>query len=427
MILRFDLDGTLIHTEETKYKGIKDGEQDFVPAEIPTFDGAVDFIQALKRDGHRIIILSDSHPRYVPKIVDHYFQVEYLCLADKPNIAKTLTLIQADEELHNTYTSAKEQMMLIGDSILDIQLGRKLKISTAYIQLYSGGQYSDEDGIGDTRAAIKYGPTYIANNYEELLNIITYPKSNLLSLEAVCHGVKTNKAVKFWDYKDRTHQRIVAIRCLARQENGSSDMYSRADLYYQIDNPQRRLADLRKMAKGVENYLENLLSKNKFAWDYITYVSDKSSTIPHNKLKEIFDQIETCLPKIKLLEWNDGITTSLRNEKDYQARQSFIRSNLHVIENPGIVLERKNIIIIDDQLTTGATAFEIRKKLEEKNVGNILIITLFYMTLQVLDDKLCPKCGKPLVIKVNRRKGTKFYSCMPPQYGGNGCGYIENI
>lgn len=51
---------------------------------------------------------------------------------------------------------------------------------------------------------------------------------------------------------------------------------------------------------------------------------------------------------------------------------------------------------------------------------------VLYVTIG-LDDKICPRCGKPLVIKTNRRKGSKFYSCQPPQFGGDGCGYIENI
>ena len=61
------------------------------------------------------------------------------------------------------------------------------------------------------------------------------------------------------------------------------------------------------------------------------------------------------------------------------------------------------------------------------HANNILFITLFYMILEVKDDKICPKCGKPLSIKVNRRNGNKFYSCQPERYGGDGCGYIENI
>jgi hypothetical protein len=73
------------------------------------------------------------------------------------------------------------------------------------------------------------------------------------------------------------------------------------------------------------------------------------------------------------------------------------------------------------------TAFEIRKKLEERSIGNIVFVTLFYMILEVKDDKVCPICGKPLSIKINRKKGTKFYSCQPAQFGGEGCGYIENI
>ena len=64
------------------------------------------------------------------------------------------------------------------------------------------------------------------------------------------------------------HQRIVAFRCLARQENGSCDKFSKADLYYQIDNPQRKNEDLAIMAKGVENYLQELQQINSYKWDY---------------------------------------------------------------------------------------------------------------------------------------------------------------
>lgn len=309
---------------------------------------------------------------------------------------------------------------------MDIQLGRKLKILTAYIRLYSDGKFSEWDGIGDYQTIIKYGPTFITKQYSELIQIIAHPQNFLLSIEASYKDIMTCRAVKFWDFKDKERQRIVAFRCLARQENGSCDQFSRADLYYQTDNPNRSIETLKIMAKGVENYLHGVLSITSYKWDYFTYVSDKSSTTPPNKLKEIFDLINIDIKKIQLFKWNDDITTSLRAEKDYHARQSYIRSNLHVL-NLDTALKGKNIIVLDDQLTTGATAFGIRKKLEEKEVGNILFITLFYMSLQVLDDRICPKCGKPLVIKTNRKSGTKFYSCQPPQYGGSGCGYIENI
>lgn len=425
MVIFIDLDGTLTDTADVRYKNLKDGLADVNLDEIPVFEGSANFISTLKSNGHRVIVLSDSHPRYVRPIVENIFKTEYISLADKPNTAKTLNFIQQDEQINTLYNSDKSQIMIIGDSSLDIQLGRKLKVLTAHIRQYKEGQFAEDDGVGDQRTILKYGPTFVAKNFMELLSIIENPLNGLLSIEAICQGKSTFKSVHFWDYIDRMNNRVVAFRCLARQENGSCDKFSRADLYYQIDNPQRTQETLKQLATGAENYLKGLLSIKSYKRDYITYVSDKASTIPPNKMKEIFDLINVNVPKIKLFSWNEGMTSSLRNERDYHNRQIFIRNNLNIIDNVNI--ERKNVIVFDDQLTTGATAFEIRKKLEEKNVGNILFITLFYMSLLVMDDKLCPRCGKPLVIKVNRRNGTKFYSCQPPQYGGTGCGYIENI
>ena len=426
MIVFVDLDGTLTNTADIRYKDIKDGLKDFDLSDIPLFPKAVEFISTLKSLGHRIIILSDSHPKYVRPIAETFFDTEHIYLADKPNTAKTLSFIQSDKSLYNLYQTNKEQFIIIGDSCLDIQLGRKLKILTAYIRLYSDGKFSECDGIGNYRTIIKYGPTFITKQYSELIQIISNPQDFLLSVEASYKGFTTCRSVKFWDFKDREHNRIVAFRCLARQENGSCDQFSRADLYYQIDNPNRNIETLKVMARGVENYLKGVRSTTSYKWDYFTYVSDKSSTTPPNKLKEIFDLVNIDIEKTQLFKWNDNTATSLRTKKDYHDRQSFIHSNLHLL-NLESKLKGKNVIVLDDQLTTGATAFEIRKKLEEKEVGNILFITLFYMSLPVLDDKICPRCGKPLIIKTNRKSGSKFYSCLPPQYGGTGCGYIENI
>lgn len=277
--------------------------------------------------------------------------------------------------------------------------------------------------ISDERTLIKYGPTFIVKSYIEIIDIINNPSNHLLSLEAIGVGVSTGKAIKFWNNKNR--DRVVAFRCLARQEYGACDKYGKADWYYQIDNPNRSRELLENLAKGVSDYLKKLTNTPSYTWDYITYVSDKATTTPPKKMQEIFELIESSVPKVTLLRWDENMSSSIRSQVNYTDRQSFIREHLHLC--PDISLVGKNIIIIDDQLTTGATAFEIRKKLEEQNVGNIVFVTLFYMILEVKDDKICPRCGQPLSIKINRRKGTKFYSCQPPQYGGSGCGYIENI
>ena len=88
-VVFIDLDGTLTHTSDIRYKEYKDGLKETNPSTIPVFQGAVEFIKNLQQRGHRVIILSDSHPKYVRPIVDYWFKVEYVYLSDKPNTSKT--------------------------------------------------------------------------------------------------------------------------------------------------------------------------------------------------------------------------------------------------------------------------------------------------------------------------------------------------
>ena len=423
-VVFIDLDGTLTHTSDIRYKEYKDGLKETNPSTIPVFQGAVEFIKNLQQSGHRVIILSDSHPKYVRPIVDYWFKVEYVYLSDKPNTSKTLSFINGDNELRELYSN-KNNFFIIGDSALDIQLARKMGIPSILALFYrhDSGEYDSKDMVGDERMLIKYGPTYIAKSYSEISQIISNPSSSLLSIEAIGQGSHSGRALKFWNNKNRT--RVVAFRCLGRQENGTCDKFAKADWYYQIDNPNRTKELLQNLAQGVSDYIQKLTNFPNYTWDYFTYVSDKATTTPPKKMQEIFDLVETSIPKITLFKWNDNMSSSIRSHINYADRQSFIRENLHL--NPEYNLAGKNIKIIADQQTTGATAFEIWKKLEERSIGNIVFVTLFYMILEVKDDKVCPICGKPLSIKINRKKGTKFYSCQPAQFGGEGCGYIENI
>ena len=84
------------------------------------------------------------------------------------------------------------------------------------------------------------------------------------------------------------------------------------------------------------------------------------------------------------------------------------------------------VIIIDDKFTSSATAYEICRQLRNSGTRNILFIALFYLILPV-SNKNCPHCGQPLALKIKKSNGAKFYSCVPPQFRGNGCGYIENL
>ncbi len=421
MVVLIDLDGTLTDTAHEQFKPFKDGIQDIDLTKVPLILGATEFIEVLKAKGHIPIIVSDSHPKYVNKIAEAFFHIQAVSLTDKPNVEKTLNFLQSIESIKNLLID-KDNFIMIGDSWLDIELGRRLNIRTVLTKFYKATSVEIRDGIGDELKPLKMGATFYAKSFEEVSLIIENPKKQLLALEAVFQNESSENMVRFLE--KHSNGNFIAFRCLARQEDGECDRFARADMYYQIDNIERTKEFLSMLAQSITNYLKRVERYPEYHWDYLTYVSDKKTTNPPNKMKEIFDLIEISYPKIKLFEWSDDVVGSLRNQPNYHTRREFIAKYLKTIEN--IELNGKSVIVIDDQFTSSATAFEISHQLRHKGVKNILFVALFYLILPV-ESKNCPSCGKPLKIKINKTKGTKFYSCVPPKFNGSGCGYLENI
>jgi predicted HAD superfamily phosphohydrolase YqeG len=417
MILLIDLDGTLTNTAHPHFKKMKDGLEETVISAIPVFNGAVDFINYQNSIGNSVIIVSDSHPKYVNKIATEIFNSDFIYLADKPNPERTLEYINANPELKKLYAE-RDNFILIGDSFLDVELGRRLNIRTIQTKFYKASEIEERDGIGQDWKPLKMGPTYYVKKYSEINDIIEKPFENLLAVEAAFSGCNSFKAVAFKDYKSQNS--YIAFRCLARQEDGECDKYARADKYYQIDNPNRSLEFLKTLAFGIDSYLAKVESFPEFQWDYLTYVSDKKTTSPPNKMREIFDLVNCSVPKIKLFDWKSDVEGSLRNRPDYKSRKEFINKYLFTIE--GIDLNGKSIIIIDDQFTSSATAQEITAQLRSKGVKNILFVALFYLILPI-HSKMCPRCNNKMKITIRREDGVKFYYCNPK----GGCEFSEKI
>ena len=423
MIVFLDLDGTLTDTAHEKFKPMKDGISETIISDIPIFDGAKDFVNELIRAGHLPIIISDSHPRYVNKIADSIFSISALSLADKPNAIKTLNYIKSREDINSQFLSHPDNFIMVGDSYLDIELGRRLNIKTVFAEFYKSSSIEERDGIGQKWKIISMGPTYHVKSFDALKNVIQYPLENLLALEAIFQNKNSSSAIRI--KSQRANDGINIHRCIARQEQGECDIYSSADKYKCFSNPDRSQDFTKLVSQALTNYLYKISNHiNKYPWDYITYVSDKKTTQPPDKMKSVFDLVKTNFNKATLFYWDENVTGSLRNEPNRNARLKFIEKYLHV--NTDIDIYNKNIIIIDDQMTTSATAEKISSKLRQNGAKNILFIALFHLINQVT-SKACPICKKPLLIKINNKAGNKFYSCVTPKYKGTGCGYIENI
>lgn len=438
MLIILDLDGTIINTVHPSWKPYKDGQQDYPVTQIPLFIGAKEFIASRKHKGDSLVIASDSHPRYVNPIAD-MLGVEALSLADKPNNKKIIEFLDSHPQYKQMV--AEGNCLMVGDTKLDIELGRRIGALTCWILPY---QITDEikderDGVGDEMASKKMGPTFAVKTLTELERIIDSPLDNLYSIESSFAGGKSFKAIRFSDnrYIDGSYS---CIRCLARQEQGACDKYARADKYYLMSNPNRTQDLLQSLANGISTYINQPVIMSQ-GWDYFTYLTDKVSTVPANKMKAIFDLVSTSITKCELLKWSDSTQGSLRNHNLYNERKAFLEQFLTVsipkekvtdlfggeMEQP-ISIQEKNIIVLDDQLTTGATAWHVIHKLKEKGAKNILFIAMFQMVLAVNNnDVICPRCGKPMIMKIRRSDGHRFYSCTPPEYRGDGCGFIIDI
>lgn len=441
MLILIDLDGTLISTVHPTWKPYKDG-LDGYPIEpildrLPVIPGAREFISSRKAKGDNVVVVSDSHFRYVNPICD-LFSADRVSLADKPNVKKLKEYIDARPNYKQDLDSGN--CIVIGDTKLDIEMGRQIGAMTVWFVPYTVTEecLDERDGIGDDRASKKMGPTFAARRFDELEHILDSPLNFLYSVEATFAGSHSIRAIRMNDnrYADGS---FACIRCLARQEQGNCDKYARADKYYMISNPQRTQDFLRTLATGVSNYINQPAVINQ-GWDYFTYLTDKTSTTPPNKMKEIFDMVKTTIPKVRLLKWADNVQGSLRERNLYNDRQAFLQDYLSVecpvettIDENGLEqqvplsLSGRSVIVLDDQLTTAATAWHVIRKLKELGAKDVMFIAIFQMILPVHSNIICPRCGKPMLIKMRRSDGHKFYSCPSPEFRGEGCGYIQDI
>lgn len=420
--LLIDLDGTLVDTAHPEFKAMQDGQAPVDLQKINPFPGAIEFIQDFKRAGHLVHIISDSHPRYVEPVVNKFFKVPHLSLADKPNIIKTQKYLRA---LRPDFTGmTRNDFFVVGDKYLDVELGRGLKVKTIRTGFYIPTTSEELDGFHNSWNDLKSGPTFTSRSYHEIQAIVKEPGQYHWCLEAFLQGKKSARAIKV--FQDHYNQYIGAtlIRALGRQEEGECDRHA-IQQYYQHFSSEYRAENFKDTVSGaVSFYLQAFLHSSEYNWDYLTYITDKATTKPRNKMKEIFDRVETNLSKKVLFQWSNKIIGSIRHQPDYKSRVSFVGKYLSV--SGGENIQGKSIVIIDDQITTGATARSVIKMLREKGAGNILFLSLFLLITSVESSVICPKCGKLMRAKYRKQDGRKFYSCVPPKYRGDGCGNILN-
>lgn len=239
-----------------------------------------------------------------------------MSLADKPNPTKTANYLQT----YLNGEATKENTVVIGDTWLDIEMGRALNFPTILTNFYTASSEENRDGIGQDWKHLKSGATYFVNKFDEIHDILLYPLQNLLAVEGIFQSNDTTKAVRFKTTK--YPERFIAYRTLGRQQAGECDKFAVADKYFEFQRADRTQETLQKLGKETSNFLSFVQqSRPNVTWDFFTFVSDKKTTQPPNKLSELFDLVETTIPKQKFILWTDEIEGSIRYQKDYKSRK----------------------------------------------------------------------------------------------------------
>lgn len=98
---------------------------------------------------------------------------------------------------------------------------------------------------------------------------------------------------------------------------------------------------------------------------------------------------------------------------NYSQRKENPKNAFEILSHKDVI--GKNIIIIDDVFTTGATISEAIKTLYENGANKViaLILAVNQLTESFLDyqNLICPNCGSPMVIRMNGANGELFFGC----------------
>lgn len=76
----------------------------------------------------------------------------------------------------------------------------------------------------------------------------------------------------------------------------------------------------------------------------------------------------------------------------------------------------KNIVIIDDVLSSGSTMFEAMRTLYQAGANKVIAVLLAVNQLtesssMSYKNLSCPYCGSPMELRMNSRNGQMFFGC----------------
>ena len=169
--------------------------------------------------------------------------------------------------------------------------------------------------------------------------------------------------------------------------------------------------------------------KSKKGFDIATVIPSKKEK--KQRLELVLDnaaqksQTNTCFIN-DLFVFEEGAKSLKALPRDQRAIE--IESSLHLNEKYRNRLQGKSILIFDDVITTGATLKRAYELLRAENVKHVLGICLAKTVSISEEERLCPKCQSHVLrIRRNQQSGIHFWGCSGYNDTSDKCEYTESF
>lgn len=331
-------------------------------------------------------------------------EFDYASIINNVNIYYAKNIFKNDLTLLDTYDYFDEYD-LISKVLKDSNCSTYsvISISCSHEFIKSMMQYHIGTVFGDEikKEFLENVPDYTFKKDDRLKKILNYQFAGYAA-EVIVSNIKNKR------------KSLLSCKVQIQLDNGTLkelDLYFGGRYYseshkYLFDDPLSTLVRSfkKQYIESIDDFFDSALQhlyKCDNSLNLITYVPLKKS-----ETKEKFDRFDSLkLPKIsRELEFKSVVKCVKdfhQKENDYFARQNAPIDAFEVVEN----VQHKNIILLDDVYTTGATVKEIAKVLYEAGANHV--IALLLAVNQTTESSaipykriICPICGHNMRLKM---------------------------
>ncbi|CAM4196429.1 hypothetical protein F901_00829 [Acinetobacter dispersus] len=430
----FDLDNTLANT--TILEEIRLSHDLYKLTESLTkiclYPKTKELLDSLLERGIPLGLVTNSPRWYVDSLLNHFNLESYFSTivtyteAIKFNGVKPsgLGILHA---LENLEIQANAQVLYIGDDYTDILASYDAGVTPIV------PSWASRKPISQTPAAV-LSTDFLLNSLNNLDNVkliaelcadketFNFPKEhlNFVPLDIDANVITLSQNLNTLCF-GRYFTRQSPISAKYQKEHKLSLEILRKETEENYTIPQY-FCDL--LAHTIKKIPETPLSRID-SFDIVTVIPAKQGRI--QRLEKLLQQLENSLnseyPNIQFIPDLFYFDEDAESSKNLRPEERIIENNtkFHLNEGYKTIIAGKNILIIDDVITTGSTLRRANQLLDEFNPKRVLNICLA-KTVSISERKVCPKCQTLMAIRTNHKSKIDFWGCR-----NQNCTYTESI